>query len=54
VTKDKKDKKAGKKGGVEEPAVMGVDSPMPPADPDEKLIFDAHLFAVNAVGTLVW
>lgn len=46
--KDKKDKKGTKKDDV-----PGTDSPMPPTDPDEKLVFDAHCFAVNAVGGIM-
>ena len=49
--KDKKDKKAAKKGASDD--APGVESPMPPADPDEKLLFDAHYFAISAIGQLV-
>ncbi|KAL8590470.1 hypothetical protein ACOMHN_011683 [Nucella lapillus] len=48
--KDKKDKKGGKKGSDDAP---GVDSPLPPQDPDEKLIFDAHYFASGAIGQII-
>ena len=46
--KDKKDKKAGKKdeGG-------GSESPAPPVDLDEKLIFDGYQCGVNALATIV-
>ena len=49
--KDKKEKKAAKKGASDD--APGAESPMPPADPDEKLLYDAHSFAISAVGQLV-
>ncbi|XP_070194777.1 sperm flagellar protein 2-like isoform X3 [Littorina saxatilis] len=45
--KEKKDKKKDKKGAADE--VPGFESPMPPQDPDEKLLFDAHWFATSAI-----
>ncbi|GFR65233.1 sperm flagellar 2, partial [Elysia marginata] len=52
-SKDKKDKKAvGKKAsGIEEP--QGAESPAPPQDLDEKLIYDGYSFAVNAISNLI-
>ncbi|KAL3868818.1 hypothetical protein ACJMK2_041577, partial [Sinanodonta woodiana] len=44
AAKDKKDKKK-KEDGVE--------SPIPPQDPDEKLIFDAYYVAFNAIGSIM-
>ena len=48
-----KDKKAKDKGGKKGDDAAGTESPMIPSDPDEKLLNDAHAFAVNAVGTIV-
>ena len=48
-SKDKKDKKGGKK--VDE--TPGIESPAPPQDLDEKLIFDGYTFAVSSITTMV-
>ena len=40
-----------KASGTEDP--QGTESPAPPQDLDEKLIFDGYAFAVNAISTLV-
>ncbi|XP_005100478.1 sperm flagellar protein 2 isoform X2 [Aplysia californica] len=50
-SKDKKDKKGAKKGGTEE--VPGAESPAPPQDLDEKLIFDGFTFAINAISQMI-
>ena len=44
-----KDKKVSKKGGDE----SVVESPAPPTDMDEKLVFDGYMYAVNAITTMV-
>ncbi|XP_071117594.1 sperm flagellar protein 2-like [Haliotis cracherodii] len=46
--KDKKDKKGGKKGGDD-----GVESPIPPSDLDEKLIFDAAQSGITAISHIM-
>ncbi|XP_062579929.1 sperm flagellar protein 2-like isoform X2 [Saccostrea cucullata] len=45
--KDKKDKKPGKKDDG------GTESPAPPMDPDEKLLFDGYQSGVNALATIL-
>ncbi|XP_048761563.2 sperm flagellar protein 2-like isoform X3 [Ostrea edulis] len=45
--KDKKDKKPGKKDDG------GTESPAPPMDPDEKLLFDGFLSGSNALATIL-
>ncbi|GFO03102.1 sperm flagellar protein 2, partial [Plakobranchus ocellatus] len=49
--KDKKDKKATVKRTSEE--IPGAESPAPPQDLDEKLIYDGYTFAVNAISVLI-
>ena len=46
--KDKKDKKPGKKEDT-----TGSESPSPPVDPDDKLIYDAFQAGVNALAQIV-
>lgn len=50
ASKDKKDKKIVKKVGEEFP---GIDSPQPPQDPDERLLYDAYCNAFSSVGHIV-
>lgn len=45
--KDKKDKKPGKKDDG------GPESPAPPMDPDEKLLYDGFQSGTNALATIV-
>ncbi|XP_076440661.1 sperm flagellar protein 2-like isoform X2 [Babylonia areolata] len=47
--KDKKDKKGVKKSDE----VPWTESPLPPQDPDERLLFDAHYFATSAIGQIM-
>ncbi|XP_013409132.1 sperm flagellar protein 2 isoform X2 [Lingula anatina] len=53
ATKEKKDKKGGGKKDKTPAAEEKVESPMPPADPDEKLIFDAFNNGVAAVSGIL-
>lgn len=41
--------KAGAKGGKTE----GAETPLPPSDPDEKLLFDGYIAAIAAVDKIV-
>ncbi|KAK3767112.1 hypothetical protein RRG08_017986 [Elysia crispata] len=50
-SKEKKDKKSVSKKIYEEP--QGAESPAPPQDLDEKLIYDGYTFAVNAISSLI-
>ena len=47
ASKDKKDKKPGKKDDG------GPESPAPPMDPDEKLLYDGFQSGANALSTIV-
>lgn len=51
-SKEKKDKKAAKKGAAADDA-PGAESPAPPQDLDEKLLYDGYTFAVNAISQMV-
>ena len=56
--KDKKEKGKGKKdkkGGSDAPMANdeSVESPQPPMDPDDKLVFDAYMTAIGALEKIV-